>query len=70
MMTNPMGSCTPPVFLDGIPVMSDGDLDALVLLRDVEAVEVYRGSAELPLQYGGSNGACGAIVIWTKGTDR
>jgi hypothetical protein len=69
MMMNPMGPCVPPLYLDGIPVINDGDLDAMVLLPDVEAIEVYRGSAELPLQYGGTGGACGAILIWTKGAD-
>lgn len=68
MMLNPMGSCTPAVYMDGIPVASDGDLDAMVMLPDVEAVEVYRGGAELPLQFGGTTTqGCGAIVIWTKG---
>lgn len=68
MMLNPMGPCTPAVYMDGIPLASDGDLDAIVMLPDVEAIEVYRGGAELPLQFGGTaSGGCGAIVIWTKG---
>jgi hypothetical protein len=68
-MMNPMGSCIPAFFVDGFPLISDdGDVDALISLADVEAVEVYRGGAELPLQYGGTmTGGCGAVVIWTKG---
>jgi hypothetical protein len=68
LMTNPMGSCVPALYLDGIPLANDGDLEAAVMLPDVEAVEVYRGGAELPLQFGGTSAqGCGAIVIWTKG---
>jgi hypothetical protein len=68
-MLNPMGPCIPAFFVDGFPLISDdGDVDALISLTDVEAVEVYRGSSELPLQYGGTTtGGCGAVVIWTKG---
>jgi hypothetical protein len=33
---------------------------------DVEAIEIYRGSAEVPAQYGGSYAACGVAVIWTR----
>lgn len=46
---------------------SEGNLEALVALKDVEAIEVYRGSQGLPPQFAPmSQGNCGAIVIWTK----
>lgn len=46
---------------------SEGNLEALVSLKDVEAIEVYRGSQGLPPQFAPmSQGNCGAIVIWTK----
>lgn len=32
----------------------------------VEVIEVYRGASEVPGQFGGSTGMCGAIVIWTR----
>lgn len=46
---------------------SEGNLEALVSLKDVEAIEVYRGSQGLPPQFAPmSQGNCGAIVIWTR----
>jgi hypothetical protein len=38
----------------------------LVDPASVEAVEVYRGAATLPAEFGGSTGGCGAIAIWTR----
>jgi len=46
---------------------SEGDLEALVNVKDVEAVEVYRSAEEIPTQFGAvSTAGCGAIIIWTK----
>ena len=33
---------------------------------DLEAVEVYRSAAELPIEYGGTNAACGVLLLWTR----
>jgi hypothetical protein len=33
---------------------------------DIEAVEVYRGSASVPGEFGGGDAACGAVVIWSR----
>ncbi|HSM07312.1 MAG TPA: TonB-dependent receptor plug domain-containing protein, partial [Longimicrobiales bacterium] len=35
------------------------------LTLDIEAVEVYRGAASVPGEFGGGDAACGAVVIWT-----
>lgn len=35
-------------------------------IRDIIAVEVYTGPADLPGEFASSNAACGVIVIWTK----
>ena len=32
----------------------------------IAGVEVYKGPATLPAEFGGSGGRCGAVVIWTK----
>ena len=73
--------CAPSILMDGVLASqiqgrrgspnqisgSEGDLEALVSLKDVEAVEVYRGGREIPGQFAGMIRAeCGLIVIWTK----
>jgi hypothetical protein len=74
--------CVPSLVLDGVLVSvaigrvagrqdirgTEGDVNAMVpTLRDVEAVEVYRGGGEIPSEFAGmSRGECGAIVVWTR----
>jgi hypothetical protein len=31
----------------------------------IEVIEIFRGPSELPAEFGGSLGGCGAIAIWT-----
>ena len=61
------------VYIDGIRVIS-GDrpsgvnkLDNFVLPIEVGAVEVYRGAASLPAEFGGAGAQCGVVAIWTRG---
>lgn len=35
-------------------------------LTGLDAVEVYRRPAEVPQEYGGSNAACGVILLWSR----
>ena len=35
-------------------------------VRDIEAMEVYTGPADVPGEYAGRNAGCGVIVIWTR----
>jgi len=65
--------CYPNVYVDGIelsrgPGGSVGPvcLDDFVVPSEVEAIEVYKGAASLPAEFGGSSGRCGVIVIWTR----
>jgi len=60
--------CRAEIILDGVPVPegADQDFDHLVGLRDVAAVEWYRGQAEMPVKYAGTKNACAVLVIWTK----
>jgi hypothetical protein len=59
------GDCIPRVFLDGVPIgLGGGSIDDLVRPLDLEGIEVYRGPGELPVQF--AQGACGAIVLWTR----
>jgi hypothetical protein len=42
------------------------DLNALLGTSDLVAVEVYRRTAEVPIEFGGQNAACGVIVLWSR----
>jgi outer membrane receptor for ferrienterochelin and colicin len=54
--------------VDGVRMTYDAqsDINAAVSPDQVEAIEVYRGASEIPVQYNGSGAMCGAILIWTK----
>jgi hypothetical protein len=60
-----MGFCPPRFFLDGVPLDDREAVEQLPAL-EVAAVEVYRGAAQVPPQYGGATGACGVVVVWLK----
>jgi hypothetical protein len=32
----------------------------------IQGVEIYRGAAEVPGEFSGTDASCGVIVIWTK----
>jgi hypothetical protein len=67
--------CTPTIYIDGIRMSLDMtaniSMDNLVPIEAVEAVEIYRRPAEIPVEYGstassGGGGPCGVAIIWTK----
>ncbi len=58
-------ACPPGIWIDGV-LQADPDVDALVWPEVVEAIEVYRGSAQAPVQFRGAFHTCGVIVIWTR----
>ncbi|HVG43735.1 MAG TPA: TonB-dependent receptor [Longimicrobium sp.] len=62
------GGCRPHVFLDGVRIIVDGanDINSIVSPTQVEALEVFRGPSEIPVEYNSGRGACGVILIWTK----
>jgi hypothetical protein len=63
----PLGECSPPLYVDGILLSGNASDRDLPPMSVVEAIEVYRGASELPLQWSGTAAqGCGAIVIWTK----
>ncbi len=55
--------CRPTWWIDGVQVHSFSESTPI---RDVYGIEIYRGPGEVPGEYGGSNAACGVIVMWTK----
>jgi len=67
----PGGGCrNTNVWVDGAHVIRDNQpaesIDNFVSPSEIAGLEVYRSAAEVPAEFGGSVGQCGAIVIWTK----
>ncbi|HEU4557569.1 MAG TPA: carboxypeptidase regulatory-like domain-containing protein, partial [Longimicrobium sp.] len=64
------GPCWMDVYVDGQLAQNSDKPDARNLdqmqLRDVEAIEVFRGGSEVPTEYRGSTSACGVVLIWTR----
>jgi len=60
------GYCPPLLYLDGAKVGSSTDISSVVTPETVEAVELYRSTAEIPVQYNGSDSSCGVILVWTR----
>jgi hypothetical protein len=60
------GGCAPRVYLDGIPIrMAGTTIDDLVQPSELEGIEIYRSSAEVPGEFS-SLSSCGAIALWTR----
>jgi hypothetical protein len=62
--------CYPSVYLDGVLVHLAGGgpamLNQLVVPDQIAGMEIYQGGASTPLEYGGTNASCGAVVLWTR----
>jgi len=60
--------CLPMYFVDG---QVDNEFGPLTPIRDIVAMELYTGPADVPGEFAGSNAACGVIALWTRsGPDR
>ena len=57
--------CPVQLFVDGAPYRSENGLDDF-LPSDIEAVEAYRGGAEVPPQLNAGSAGCGVIVLWLR----
>jgi hypothetical protein len=69
VVTRGTGRCNPTLYLDGAMVAS-GALgpvrpDDFIVPRDVEAVEVYVRSNEVPIEFAAVDD-CGVVLIWTR----
>lgn len=69
--------CTPTIYLDGarmaVDMTANIPIDLIAPLQSIDAIEIYRRPAEIPIEYGmtatgggGGGGPCGVIVIWTR----
>lgn len=56
------------VWLDGVLIggTQEIDVDGLVGLGQIEAIEAFRGPSEIPARFTNSRYACGALVLWTR----
>jgi hypothetical protein len=63
-------ACYVSVFLDGISLYTTGSIEPIDLnqfaVNGLEAIELYRGPSETPIQYQGTGSACGALLLWTR----
>lgn len=67
MMRGTSGMCAPMIYLDGVPTaIGDVTLNALVPIRVLEGVEVYRSAVEAPQQYARNARGCGVVLLWTR----
>lgn len=56
------------IWVDGMVLgtTAEIDIDELVGMNTVEAIEVFRGPSELPARFAATRAACAALVIWTR----
>jgi len=72
ILVSSRGDCPMQVFLDGLAIFKPAAGSAsppsidLWSIADLDAIEVYRGPAETPMQLGGTGGNCGTVVLWTR----
>jgi len=61
--------CPIQYYVDGHPFAQTDDIDRLISVRDVVALEVYPGASQVPPQFNGATARCGVIAIWTTGSE-
>jgi hypothetical protein len=58
------GSCRPTIYVDGNRLQPGWDVESAVDPETIVGVEVFRGTSEIPLEFGQFE-PCGVILIWT-----
>lgn len=61
----PRAGCVPTYFLDGVVVPDRRELDARLNPQDIEGVELYNNSTQLPREYD-CCGRCAVALYWTR----
>lgn len=59
------GRCTMEYFVDGKAQPLPNGIDTF-LPADVAAIEIYRGTAQVPVEFNRGTASCGAIVLWLR----
>jgi hypothetical protein len=57
--------CQPLVWLDGIR-MPGAELDDMVNVHDIDAIEVYPSAAGVPANFTDRRNNCGTIIVWSR----
>jgi hypothetical protein len=68
VMMSRVPKCWAQVFLDGMRIVKGGEpynIDQHTV-QSLMAVEVYKGAASTPVQFGGGNSSCGTVLLWTR----
>jgi hypothetical protein len=61
----PVG-CILQVIVDDVVMPRPFDLSLLPSPREIAGIELYTGSAVLPVRYNSLDASCGLMLIWTK----
>jgi hypothetical protein len=56
-------NCQPDYVIDG---RIDNSFGPATPIRDIVAVEVYTGPADVPGEFAGRTAGCGVVVVWTR----
>jgi hypothetical protein len=57
--------CYMTVFLDGMMLPGSPNVDGL-RVEELEAVEIYRGGSQTPIEFNMVSSNCGVLVLWTR----
>lgn len=57
--------CRPTLWVDGVRA-AGAEVDELISLNDIGAIEVYNSLAGMPPQYVDRTNPCGGILFWTR----
>lgn len=59
-------ACNPVIWMDGVKIGNDPVMFREITGPEIDAVEVYRGAAEVPGEFSGGDARCGVVVVWTR----
>jgi hypothetical protein len=59
-------ACNPVIWMDGVKIGTDPVMFRDITGPEIDAVEVYRGAAEVPGEFSGGDARCGVVVVWTR----
>ncbi|HEX6066744.1 MAG TPA: hypothetical protein VFZ04_21060, partial [Longimicrobiales bacterium] len=64
--------CFPRIYLDGVLARPSSTsaptltLDEIAKPEEIEAIEIYRSSSQIPPEFSGADSSCGVVVVWTR----